>query len=61
MNIILKDNFNSRIQNSDTIYLKENIKGKKIFNSQMELFKIFKEDKVDQVEKCKLESSQKFK
>lgn len=61
LNIILKDNFNSRIQNSDTIYLKENIKGKKIFNSQMELFKIFKEDKVDQVEKCKLESSQKFK
>ncbi len=61
LNIILKDNFNSRIQNSDTIYLKENIKGKKIFNSQMELFKIFKEYKVDQVEKCKLESSQKFK
>lgn len=61
LNIILKDNFNSRIQNSDTIYLKENIKGKKIFNSQMELFKIFKEDKMDQVEKCKLESSQKFK
>ena len=61
LNIILKDNFNSRIQNSDTIYLKENIKGKKILNSQMELFKIFKEDKVNQVEKCKLESSQKFK
>ena len=61
LNIILKDNFNSRIQNSDTVYLKENIKGKKILNSQMELFKIFKEDKVNQVEKCKLESSQKFK
>ncbi len=61
LNIILKDNFNSRIQNSDTVYLKEGIKGKKILNSQMELFKIFKEDKMDQVEKCKLENSQKFK
>jgi polyphosphate kinase len=61
LNIILKDNFNARIQNSDTVYLKENIKDNKILNSQMELFKIFKEDKIDLVEKYQLESSQKFK
>ncbi|MDR1628500.1 MAG: RNA degradosome polyphosphate kinase [Oscillospiraceae bacterium] len=61
LNTILKDNFNARIQNSDAVYLKENIKDKKIFNSQTELFKIFKEDRIDRMEKSQLESSQKFK
>jgi polyphosphate kinase len=61
LNLLLKDNVNARVQRSDTTYEKKDVKDKKIFNSQLDLFDIFKENQFKHIKQHKIEDFKKRK